>query len=460
MFLNKPLGSFLLILTVILLLFGASYIDVSRSAIRIRKVDLLSDILGPVRKNETIALVQQDSSITRVSSDSIVAVQAPLEKGIKDFSVDSLGGLNRFFTTLKSASREKKKIRIAYFGDSAIEGDLITQDLRNLLQRSFGGNGVGFVPVASNVASFRRSIRHFFSPDWKTYSFLDTAGFQNSPGISGFCFKPGELADSSGSWIRYEGSNLSEKLSRFYKVRLFYGRSGAGNFIHYKNNHGPQQQELQGTQAINELVLNEGEPLQNLSVTFSFKEPVTIFGLSFESEDGIIIDNYAFRGNSGMPLTKIPSSVYRKFDEYFSYDLVILHYGLNVVSSQTTDFSWYERGMSNVIEHLKSSFTEASFLLVSVSDKSYNNNGTFETDPSVPLLVEAQRKIAEKENIAFWNLYSAMGGYNSMVTWATADTALANKDFTHFNFRGAQKVGTLLYEQLMAKYNEFSKSHP
>lgn len=457
---NKPAGSFLLVFLVVAALFALSVFRPEQYLYKssIRRVDLLSDIL-PDKKPKPLPV----APVVKTDTVLLASAVAPevTETGISEFSIDSVGGLSRFFNSLKQANTSKKKIRIAYFGDSVIEGDLITQDLRSLLQRTFGGKGVGFVPVASNVASFRRSIRHFFSPTWKSYSYLDTARNSTMPGISGYCFKTAALPeDSTGTWVRFEGSGLSDKLSRFYKVRLFYGKGGEGNFIHYQNNEGKQKLALNGADLINEVVLNQGEPLQNLSVSFTMKDPVTIYGLSFESEDGIIIDNYAFRGNSGMPLTKIPSSVYRKFDEHFNYDLVILHYGLNVVSSSVTDFSWYERGMTNVVAHLKSSFQNSSFLLVSVSDKSYNNNGTFETDPSVPLLVEAQRKVAEKEGIAFWNLYSAMGGYNSMVSWVNADTALANKDFTHFNFRGARKVGTLLYEDLMAKYQEYTRMHP
>jgi hypothetical protein len=114
--------------------------------------------------------------------------------------------------------------------------------------------------------------------------------------------------------------------------------------------------------------------------------------------------------------------------------------------------------MENVITHLKRCCPNASFLVVGVSDKSWNNNGTFETDPSVPLLIEAQRRVAEKKGAAFWSLYDAMGGYNSMVNWVTSDTALANKDYTHLNFRGSHKVGKMLFNELMVNYQQYVKT--
>ena len=67
---------------------------------------------------------------------------------------------------LSSIETSEKQIRIAYFGDSSIEGDLISQTVRDSLQRRFGGSGVGFMPITSKTSGFRRSIRHFYSKNW------------------------------------------------------------------------------------------------------------------------------------------------------------------------------------------------------------------------------------------------------------------------------------------------------
>src|SRR5690554_4172336 len=40
-------------------------------------------------------------------------------------------------------TEQKGKVRIAYFGDSMTDGDMIVQDFRKLFQQKFGGKGVG-----------------------------------------------------------------------------------------------------------------------------------------------------------------------------------------------------------------------------------------------------------------------------------------------------------------------------
>jgi hypothetical protein len=50
-----------------------------------------------------------------------------------------------------------------------------------------------------------------------------------------------------------------------------------------------------------------------------------------------------------------------------------------------------------------------------------------------------------------------MGGENSMPSWVFAKPALANKDFTHFNEKGARMVAEMFYNALIYDYLQFVK---
>ena len=67
----------------------------------------------------------------------------------------------------------QSKVRIAYYGDSMTDGDLIVQDVRTNYQDRFGGNGVGFVPITSESAASRGSVKSTYSKNWKTQSYLN-----------------------------------------------------------------------------------------------------------------------------------------------------------------------------------------------------------------------------------------------------------------------------------------------
>ena len=73
---------------------------------------------------------------------------------------------------LQLANGEKVKVRIAWFGDSQIEGDLITKDVRELLQNYFNKkNGVGFVPLTSVCGDFRQTAKVIINGDLAVENF-------------------------------------------------------------------------------------------------------------------------------------------------------------------------------------------------------------------------------------------------------------------------------------------------
>lgn len=429
--------------------------------VSIKSFDLFSDLKIKHTKEPVHLPVNSSSgtpAITEVQKGPDSALYAVSEKEIVDFACkDSVRALEFFFRSLQDTKQKGSKTRIAYFGDSMIEGDLVTQDLRNALQQVFGGAGVGFVPITSPTAGFRQTVAHSFSDNWYEYTINKTDSvLLHKPGITGHVFIPQKLtADSVNrqfSWVKYAGSRHYKRLSQLGEVKLYFGLSTAQNavFTEYKGSF--KKQELNGNNIVNELVLNDKSTLQEVKLNFNVKYNLPVYGVSFESDSGVILDNFAFRGNSGLGLTNIPSKIMKGLNNYLDYKLVILHYGINVSNPKMTDYSWYEAGMTRVINYMKTCFPNASILLISVSDKSYKEGTGFVTEPSIPLLVEAQKRVAQKNKVAFWNLYEAMGGYNTMVKWVEGDTVLANKDYTHLNFKGARKVAALLNKYLMQEY--------
>lgn len=124
----------------------------------LKRVNLIADIITKDSTN-----IQDNSP----DSATVIIENKPHEdfnlyhkpQFIIDFSTDtakpSLGNFVKKLHELKSG--KKRKVRIAYFGDSMIGGNLLTQTLRKLLQQEFGGNGVGFVPITSQVSGFRQT---------------------------------------------------------------------------------------------------------------------------------------------------------------------------------------------------------------------------------------------------------------------------------------------------------------
>ncbi len=457
---NRHSQPFIIVLIAAVVLLAASQFEakINIFGYEIKNPGLLSDILfkKAVKQDSLYVSAVNDTSLVKDSAKFILCSAVKNSSNIIDFKTDTTSALSHFFQALNATKKQKHKTRIAYFGDSMIEGDLITQDFRNSLQDNFGGDGVGFVPITSIVAGFRSTVIHSFD-GWTTYNLIKNPPANHVLGISGYGFVPNTINTSdtsekaNESWVKYIAVN-KKHINKFYETKLLYGKSDSGNYVVINGSRYP----LKGKSTVNEIDIDGHNAAQSIKATFQCKTPIDVFGFSMESDSGVFVDNFSFRGNSGMPITKVLQSVYSGTNKCLNYDLIVLEYGLNAVNPKVTDFSWYERGMNNVIKHIQASFPNTSILLISVGDKSYRNNGVYETDPSVPILVETQKRMAKNNKIAFWSLYDAMGGNGSMVKWVEGDTTLANKDYTHFNFKGAHKAGKLLFNKLMSGYKEYN----
>ncbi|RPE12986.1 hypothetical protein EGT74_05470 [Chitinophaga lutea] len=403
------------------------------------------DVLAALRPadQDTAAVALADASAAAADSALALPRDYASYTGILDYGYSRQGaGMKNFIDALKALkSGHRKKVRIAYFGDSMIEGDLITQDLRDSLQAYFGGRGVGYVPATSVVSGFRTTIAHSFSGDWMDYHFKNTPPAGTELGLSGHVFVP-----APQSWVRYQPVKRS-RLNQFEEVSLLYGRGRRSLSV----NARPIR--LQGEAGINAYTFISDSTERSITLRFNADDTAPFYGACFESGTGIFLDNYSFRGISGIELGKLSSRMWKEMQVVRPYDLIVLHYGANVLFlPENTRFDWYEKPMTKVVDSLRRMFPETSILIVGTADKAYKKKGRYVTAPGVKALMKIQHSFAETRGMAYWNLYSAMGGEGAMARWVEGDTTLANRDYTHFNFRGASRIGALLYKAIMDEY--------
>lgn len=341
----------------------------------------------------------------------------------------------------------ENKVRIAYYGDSMIDGDFITQDIREDFQSEFGGKGIGFVPLTSESASSRASIIHRFSDNWKIQSLVNTQKPDKPFGISGYVFFQKDSAENT--YVSYKASGYKKHIGQLNNPVLFYGKSS--------NKTGKVNESiLSPTKILNRHHFNSSS-LNELKINFTGTEGIPFYGVNFDDGKGVHVDNFSSRGNSGLPITLFNKELMNIFDKELNYNLIVLHFGANVLNSKQKNYDWYQRFMLKTVGHLKECFPNAAILIISTADKSSKIDSKMQTDPVVLNLIEAQRNYAIETSSSFLNLYELMGGENSMVDWVEKEPKMATKDYTHFNVKGSEKVAGLIYEQLMDGYKLFKE---
>ena len=405
------------------------------------KVNLITDVFDKNKKSELAKADQQKNNSETNNPKNLVQDFELYKKPhfITNFyKGDSVNALSNFSEKLHQLQTSKKgKIRIAYFGDSMIEGDLLTQTLRKLLQKEFGGYGVGFLPIHSKVAGFRQTAT-VKSSGWETINFMDK-GAKNMY-ISGFSFSGlgnGSFTDRTVT--------TPPSLQKF----LIYGQSNGGSI-----DYDGTSIHLQGNDLVNAQLLSN-----NNATSFEFKSnsaTTPFYGVSFESENGIILDNFSFRGITGVEFRKIDEDFLKAVQSANHYDLIVMQYGVNLLfRPNDTDYSYYTKNMTPVLEKFISAFPKTDILLVSSADRAFRYNGEYQTAKGLPNLLETQAKLAYDHHLAFFNLFETMGGENSIVDWASQKPPLANKDYVHPNGKGADILAEKLFHAIINDYHNY-----
>lgn len=495
---NHLYKTFLLTLLVVGMLIGLFYlprIEVGDTALR--RVNMLSDVqkrddmgrvVAEVRADSADGIVEQvlDSAAVKVEAAVVVDSLPEGMVGIEDFSPVGRE-MDKFYAALNNSGN--RLVRVAYFGDSFIEGDILTSDLRHLLQERFGGNGVGWVDIEHIASGFRRTIRTS-SSGWVAHHSNDprSKGYRSaSAGLSGCYFIPAatgrvkmetqsnvyaaKLSEADVATVYYsagKGLNLTIALNGG-EVRVMSGSTVMpsnpapvydtlyfptdsidenGEVVMKKVVEKREVQPATATAAVDSTILAESFNGPVRSIELKASGAGRFYGVAFDGNHGVAVDNFSTRGSDGSYLSSLPISTLHQFARLRSYDLIILHFGLNVVSAKVKDYSYYTRRMKIALQHIKQCFPSASILVVGLGDRDQRgSDGVFHTMAGVKELVSFQRKMAADSQVAFWNLYEAMGGDGSMAKMK--ENKQANLDYTHINFAGGKHLAQLLFDVLM-----------
>ncbi len=421
------------------------------------KIDILSDI-----KSSDI-FAQKSSSTTLLSAkpsrvpDSLTASKDNSESSsfsqyllpgiIVNFKADTTQPvLPKMMTKLAALnSGEKIKLRIAWFGDSIIESDLITQTVRELMQNKFSGtHGVGFVPFRSITAGYRTSATARSSGSWVDDNFKKRL-FQDPLFFSGHVY----FSDNGKLSLK---DNTIKDSSQIVEKWLLCGPVDSTALVTVNNS----MRSITAHSLFNRVLLDK-----TTDTSIEFRVPVkrmALYGLSLEPEYGVIIDNFSFRGICGSELGKFDAAFLDELSQSGTYDLIIIQYGVNVMSRPLDkNYDYYLHGMSPVLKKLRQHLPNTEFLMISCFDRAFPYGQKWKSAVGLDSLLKIQATLAYNNNIPFFNLYQTMGGNGTIVKWVEGGERLAAQDYIHPSPKGAVILGQHLYRALMNDYQRLSR---
>lgn len=421
-------------------------------------------------KNTQIPTVLAENSATKQTqengeADPSVSVKPKEQQRVVpvqmiEFGEEGYEQLERFNEHLHNVLASGEEVRILHFGDSQIEGDRISSYLRTRLQKEFGGAGVGLVsPVPPVYPPYGLTISP--SRDWKFYSIMPanrrkkTLSYGIIGSVSQFTTY-GELTDTTkvSAEVKVKRNLKAGRGMQFTRCNILFSAPNAdcriGVFV---NDSVEEWHTYVASEKLQRAILPVPTDAAKFVLRFTATETPNIYGISYETGQGIQLDNVPLRGSGGTDFAAISDTMLMQVNQLLAPKLVLLQFGVNVVPSELSNYSHYSKQLQEHILRLKRLLPSTAFILIGVSDMGRKDEESFHSYSNIGLVRSAQRKAALGAGIAYWDSYSAMGGANSIIRWVNANPPLATSDYVHFTPRGARYLAELFCTALLDVYS-------
>ncbi len=417
----------------------------------LREVNILSDLFGSGEESSVVTDTAKAATEV-VDDDDNYYVDVPKNMTlIDDYGGASGMGMAPLYKAIFLNKTMARPVRIAYFGDSFIEGDIFTCDLREQLQAHFGGEGPGWIDAGSTFnKGFRQSIVQSYSGITE-YSVVKSPFDGALQGLNQRYFLPTE-----GATLDTKGTERYPHAKQWQRAQLLLRTSGGIQVTTTLGEGEARSTSLSAADKV-QAFTTEGKA-SRIRHTFSHLQGKNVlYGVALEGTRGIVLDNYSMRGSAGFTIANVPMATLKDFAQLRPIDLFVIHFGLNVANKNGTKASYdaYMKKMQGVVDHLHEAYPDAGFLIVSVSDRDQKTANGITTMKGVEELIVSQQQMAADGKIAFFNLFKAMGGRGSMAK--LVEKKLAAKDFTHINFDGGKHLSKYLFDAIRVGYENYEK---
>lgn len=366
---------------------------------------------------------------------------------------DPAASLTAFYEAIEriESGQPGARLRLAHYGDSPTTADLITADIRSLLQKRFGDAGHGF---------------YLIDKPWAWY------------GHRGI--------ESNASGWEIEASNLVRNKDGYYGYGGVSFRGGPGSRARFRLRDTPAtrvevafRQAPDGgrilleacTEAAGEAsTAGENEDSwASFPVPAGCKEitlrvdggPVRLFGIEFLNEaPGVVYDSLGLNGAYISVLSRfLKEDHWAAQLQHYAPDVVVINYGTNESVYAAFVDTVFEKELRETIRRIRAALPGKGILVMSPMDRGERNeSGAIHTAPALERLVQIEERVAAAEGVAFFNTFEAMGGNGTMARWYSAEPRLVGADFIHPMPGGARIIGNLLYKAMLDGYNRFKTS--
>jgi lysophospholipase L1-like esterase len=352
--------------------------------------------------------------------------------------------LDHFYSSLAAGGTT----RIVHYGDSPTTADLITGDVRAILQKRFGDAGHGFILPAKPWAWYQHTgVRRIESKGWQILPASHFEARDGLFGLGGVTFN----GASATSTITFDGAGYTRFELWFLRqpdrgsVRV----SADGAELGVVDTRGEEAPGFAG--------FDTKEPATTIALRVA-QGRVRLFGITAErAGPGVVYDSLGLNGASITVLSRMFNEAHFAAElQHRRPDLVIVNYGTNEADFASFIEKQYEKELREAIRRLRTALPETSILVMSPMDRGHKNAaGEIETMVTIPQIVAIQRRVARETGCGFFDTFRAMGGEGTMARWYAAQPRLVSADFIHPYPAGGKQIAATFTREIMSGLDRF-----
>lgn len=378
---------------------------------------------------------------------------APGEDAPAEKIVDAAQNLDAFFDALLALITrrpKRRKVRVAFYGDSNATMDWAASYMRRDLGKRFGHGGHGFVTAGKSVPWYQhREIRTWSSRSWKAYCVTNPRNhkrpFYGHAGHISYGRRMGAFAHYKSA---ESGSPADEVFSTVEVHYLCWPLGGRFEvLVDSKVVREVRTRCKKRTAKTVTVRVRSGRHEVRLKVKRTL---VGIFGTVFENDQpGVVVDGLGVGALNVKTMRDIKSQLFTAGLSARRYDLVILHTGTNMWGP-----GFHPGWAREVIARLRSALgPHASILVLSPPAFGKWKRGRIQGHKRMAACAREKRDIAAANKIAFWDYFRSMGGRESIARWRRSDHL--HGDLVHFKPPFHELMMKRLGRALMARFRAY-----
>ena len=358
------------------------------------------------------------------------------------------------FCAFEQARDSGRIVRVAHYGDSQIEMDRISQNLREALQARFGGCGTGMFPALTTTPM--ATVSRYASGGFGFFAMVGDSTTRRAGH-----YRYGPLAQVTGLWgggtvsLRAQKEKSTPEHARsFQSVSVLYGRASEDFSAAAEADTLRPAPVVRADSCATWVTWTFDHPVEK--ATLRFTGTAEIYGVATDGAAGVTVDNIPLRGSTGHILTRIDSCLLRTAYRLDDTRLVILQFGGNFVpnAGSSKAISGYMDQVRELLAYYRAVAPGAKILFIGPSDMAASTeDGRIVSYRRLPEVVDSLKAVSLAGGAAYWDLYRMMGGQNSMAQWVRHYPAYAGPDYVHFTATGAKVVGETLSRSLLTYYD-------